>query len=82
MIRNLCVMSEGRTECNFVKYVLADHLVQFNWIVRPITLITGKNKIGMHKGGWHRSDSYKHALKQICNTIATERDAAICTTFF
>lgn len=82
MMRNLCIMSEGRTECNFVKNVLADHLIQFKWIVRPITLITGKNKSGIHKGGWRSSDGYKNALRQIYNTIVTEKDATIYTTFF
>lgn len=75
-------MSEGRTECNFTKNVLAEHLIQHGWIVRPITLITGKNKIGVHKGGWRRTDGYKNALKQICNTIKSEKDAALYTTFF
>lgn len=81
-MKSLCIMVEGRTECNFAKNVLADHLFQYGWIIRPITLITGKNKIGVHKGGWHHSDGYKNALKQIYNTIMCEKGTEVYTTFF
>lgn len=81
MMRELYIISEGRTESDFVKNVLAEHLVQFDWITIPITLPTGKNKTGVHKGGWRSSQGYQHAIQQIRKVISINKDAVYTTLF-
>ena len=81
MLRMLYVISEGRTECAFIKHVLAEHLLAFGWIAQPITLITGRNTAGVRKGGWRRTGGYGHAVKETWRAIATHKNA-VHTTFF
>ena len=81
MLKNLYILSEGRTECYFIKYVLSEHLLDYGWIVVPITLPTGRKITGGHKGGWRRSDGYKYALEEIRKEIITHT-GSLHTTFF
>ena len=81
MKRTLYVISEGRTEVNFVKQVLTIHLLAFDWVVIPITLRTGSNKAGVRKGGWRRSRGYEHAIAEIHRVLKTHRNV-MYTTFF
>jgi hypothetical protein len=80
-MRKLYIISEGRTECNFIKNVLAGYLFNYDWITISTTLVTGKNSIGIHKGGWRSSDGYQNALKQIHDTLNIDKEA-VYTTFF
>lgn len=80
-MRYLYIISEGRTESDFVKYVLANHLCQFDWSVKPITLPTGKNKYGVHKGGWRPSHGYQYAIQQIAKVVGTHKNAVYTTLF-
>lgn len=81
MMNTLYIISEGRTESDFVKHVMADHLYQFGWITMPVTLTTGKNKAGVHKGGWRSTQGYQYAIQQIGKVVNTHKNA-IYTTFF
>lgn len=79
--RNLFIICERKTEVAFIKNVLAEYLLVFGWTAIPLTLPTGRNKIGVHKGGWRRSDGYTNAVKDIWRIIATRKNE-IHTTFF
>jgi hypothetical protein len=81
MVRNLYIISEGRSECNFVKNVLSAHFVNFNWIVTPTTLPTSRKSRSGYKGGWRRTDGYKYAIEEIRKTIITH-GYELHTTFF
>lgn len=82
MLKTMCIIVEGKTECNFVSNVLSKHLLPFGFTITPITLPTGKSQSGVAKGGWRRNNGYQEAVKQICNVIKTRRDATLFTTFF
>lgn len=81
MLKDLYIISEGRTECNFTKYVLSEHLLSYGWLAIPITLPTGKRTTGGHKGGWRRTGGYKYALEEIRREIITH-SGKLHTTFF
>ena len=82
MPRMLYIISEGRTECAFVKRVLAQHLEPFNWTAYPITLITGDKTNGSSKGGFRRSKGYEHAINEICSVISNHDINDVHATFF
>ena len=81
MIRNLYVISEGRSECDFVKNVLSEHLIEYMWIVIPLTLPTSRGTGSGRKGGWRRTKGYEYAIKGISNMIITHSNE-VHTTFF
>ena len=80
-MKNLYIISEGRTEVNFVKNVLAYYLLNYNLTAIPITVPSGESKRGTIKGGWRGSDGYKHAIREMVKIIKTN-DFQIHTTFF
>jgi len=81
MLRDIYIISEGRTECFFIKNVLSEHLLTYGWIVVPITLPTSQKATGGYKGGWRRTGGYKYALEEIRREIITHM-GKLHTTFF
>ena len=81
MLRNLFIISEGRTECYFIKHVPSEYLLDYGWIVVPITLPTGRKTTGGHKGGWRRTDGYRYAIEEMRKEIITHA-GKLHTTFF
>ena len=51
MLDKLYIIAEGRSECAFIKNVLAEHLLDFHWLVTSVTLPTGSSATGIKKGG-------------------------------
>ena len=81
MIRNLYIISEGRSECNFVKNVLSEHFFEHMWIVIPTTLPTSRGSGSGRKGGWRRTKGYIYAVEEIWRMITTHRNE-VHTAFF
>jgi len=81
MYRYVNVISEGRTESDFVKNVLSAHLINYGVIASPSRLPTGRGSAGINKGGWRRTDGYKFALEQVRKMIITRADVTYTTLF-
>lgn len=77
----LGVLSEGRSEVQFIKNVLADYLVNYDIFVEPITIPTTMRHGINAKGGWRRSGGYQYGIDRMKEIIKMKRYPAFTTLF-